>query len=291
MITLNKESKIILSRKGVDSSSGGFASPVIIGKKMMSIPIPIPKGAKTLHDTGYNVKYKDIVFKDFSDKNYEDIINDLGQMNKLSEKYCDNGRCHLDPDIVQVDSKAKGWKPSFGQDDSANAQTYLANQREKAGLKSGDLFLFFGWFREAEEKDGKLSYKKLKQDDDYYFKGDGFHAIWGYLQIGEIIIGNKAGIKIDQEKIDKYCWHPHANVNWKNNTLYIPTEKLSINGDETALPGYGVFDFAEELILSEKKQNKSVWTNGFDHNKGHRQEKVIDCIDKNLDWVKKIFKL
>ena len=70
------------------------------------------------------------------------------------------------------------------------ARTHLCNQ----GVGTGDLFLFFGWFRETEYKNGKLSYKG---------PSSGFHAIYGYMQVGEII-------KKESDIPEWLKTHPHA---------------------------------------------------------------------------------
>jgi hypothetical protein len=55
-------------------------------------------------------------------------------------------RCHLDPDLDQHSlPRTPGWRPSLGQIDAA--QGHLAKQM----VEEGDLFLFFGWFRQIEK--------------------------------------------------------------------------------------------------------------------------------------------
>ena len=50
------------------------------------------------------------------------------------------------PDIrADALQRLPDWRPAFGQVDGA--QTELQNQ----GIRCGDLFLFFGWFRRVEE--------------------------------------------------------------------------------------------------------------------------------------------
>ncbi|MFQ6539430.1 MULTISPECIES: hypothetical protein [Aphanothece] len=104
--------KLILSRKGSDSSYGKRPSPIGSDGSMISIPIP-EDGFK--HGITYN------------------SIRGLPQV--LS------GPAHLDPDLrKQARSRKPGWKPAFGQCDAA--LTHLLNQ----GVGKGDLFVFYGWF-------------------------------------------------------------------------------------------------------------------------------------------------
>ena len=79
--------------------------------------------------------------------------------------------CHLDPDLRKdVRDRLPGWKPAFGQ--SGIALAHLNNM----GVSEGDLFLFFGWFKETEMNQGKLIYRRKAKD---------LHVIYGYMQIGE----------------------------------------------------------------------------------------------------------
>ena len=71
--------KIILSRKGFDSTSGGYPSPILPDGTLLSLPIP--------DDTNY---YELLRYKD---KNYAEIINELTNCKGSA------GRCHYDPDI------------------------------------------------------------------------------------------------------------------------------------------------------------------------------------------------
>ena len=116
--------KLVFSRKGFDGSAGGFPSPIIDGKPI-SLPIPYPNSI---------VSYKHF--------NLGKIVKDLTGR-KLGEK----DLCHKDPDLEMG---------AFGQ--VSSAQSHLDNQN----VGSGDLFLFFGWFRDAEIVDCNYRYKKWK---------------------------------------------------------------------------------------------------------------------------------
>ena len=129
--------KVILSRKGFDSSTGGYASPILPDVRMISLPIPSDEDS---------ISYSELRFD--KNKTYYDLIKEL--KNKI--KYCDEWRklnketkCHLDPDIYKrIMDREEHWKPCFGQ--IGGVQTHLENQ----GVKIGDLFLFFGWFKKTE---------------------------------------------------------------------------------------------------------------------------------------------
>ena len=71
------------------------------------------------------------------------------------------------------------------------------------------------------------------------------------MQIGEIIS--------DQEMIKKYYWHPHSSKEHTcnpNNTLYLPSERLSFN---TSLKGYGTLNFREDRVLTMKGMGRATW--------------------------------
>lgn len=212
--------KIIISRKGFDAENGGTASPVMPDGAMLSMPIP---------QDFDECEYSQISYRG---KTYAEIWDDL---KKTKKGY--SPRCHLDPDLrknIRTDVP-EGWKPMFGQCDGA--ETHLENNN----VGVGDVFLFFGWFKKAEEKNGKLSYKKGEKD---------FHALYGFLQIGEIVRG---------EGVSMFRWHPHSRYIGSNNTLYVASEKLIINGDDTGLPGAGTFIFSDELVLTMPGMPKSRW--------------------------------
>lgn len=108
--------KLIFSRKGFDSGSGGGPSPIIDGRPV-SLPIP-----GIAHDRA--PRYADLGLGD--------------AVAQASRRRLDGGQhCHHDPFFA-------GGRCAFGQADAA--QSHLANQ----GVGVGDLFLFFGLFSAAQ---------------------------------------------------------------------------------------------------------------------------------------------
>ena len=223
--------KIILSRKGFDSSYGGYPSLILTNGKMVSLPIPSSK------DT---FSYDELRFDE--DNSYMDI------MKKVSPKIRDRKQiildettmCHLDPDLERtvLHDRMPEWRGCFGQ--AGSAQAVL----EKRGVHEGDLFLFFGWFNKLVEKDGKLS----------FLKDDGFHAIYGYMQIDKIIY--TAGNETIPEWLS---YHPHMIEKRRgrtNNCIYIARERAS--WDDT-IPGFGCFSYDELLRLSKPGMSRSKW--------------------------------
>ncbi|MCB2289841.1 hypothetical protein LGK97_08695 [Clostridium sp. CS001] len=221
--------KIILSRKGFDSAAGGYPSPLFIDEKFhVSLPIPEDINGNAF-DTG--ITYSDIYFKDGN--TYAEVMNSLGI------KGFENRYVHLDPDLNYnvTRSRANNWKGIFGQ--CSTSQSHLSNQR----VEEGDLFLFFGWFKDVKRINGRYTFVN-KTDKQ---------IIWGYLQVGKIesILEN-----------ENYCeWklnHPHYyDRNRIKNTAYIANEKLSFNEN---MPGYGCLSYSEDLVLTCSGQtNRSMW--------------------------------
>jgi len=282
--------KVILSRKGFDSGAGGYPSPFFVKEgRLLSLPIPEENKIYTA-DTGRT--YSDLLFDD--DTTYFHIMDQLGMKNFTGKN------AHLDPDINQnvLKDRKPGWKGLFGQCDAA--QQHLCNNH----VRPGDLFLFFGWFRDVKEIVGK--YK--------YVSGTDKHIIWGYMQIGEIDSVGQTSI-YESWKLD----HPHyRNRNRVSNTGYIARESLDFNPE---IPGCGVFNYDDSLVLTDPTQrnrtvwrlpkffhpdyetkmtyheyifnsgNKQVWESYDDHCILHSvckgQEFVITGNDKVVEWAKK----
>lgn len=199
--------KLILSRKGFDSSAGGFPSPVFPDGSFYTLPIPDPRS---------RIAYRDIQHNDL---NIGRLLASLGGDPRSGAR-----KAHLDPDLVAgAYPRDAGWRPCLGQ--TGAAQGHLRKQ----GVGVGDLFLFFGLFR-AVEKQGR-GWKFVKHARP-------FHALWGWLQIGDVH-------SIDDITGDDLGWahyHPHFHGRRdENNTLYVAAEMLRINGQSSSVPGAGVF--------------------------------------------------
>ena len=218
--------KVILSRKGFDSSNGGCPSPLMPDGTLLSMPIPSDDP-----DT-----YEDLVYEGTS---YAEILKQLQPKKTFHH-------CHVDPDLRPDIRKTpvEGWAPAFGQ--IGAAQGLLSN----AKVEPGDLFLFFGWFRPAEQIGNTWHFKK-KKDEDFWYGAD-MHVIYGYMQIGTILT--------DPDDIMKYTWHPHASgsrLKNRTNALYLPADHLSW---DSAKPGYGTLAFRNDRVLTMEGVNRGTWT-------------------------------
>ncbi len=216
--------KIILSRKGFDSSAGGHANPIYPDGEMFSLPIP--SSMDTI--------------------NYDELRAPMGKSVKHVIDELDDGAsivgkgAHADPDLIPGQRpRKKGWRRSLGQINQASG--HLRNQN----VGAGDLFLFYGWFRHTEFKSGRLRFRRDLP---------GYHAIYGYLEIDQIITAN--------ERSDLPTWlldHPHAvdaRLDKPTNSIYVArrqSEKLK------GYAGAGVFRFRDPLILTKPGLTRSRW--------------------------------
>lgn len=216
--------KVILSRKGFDSSAGGHASPILPDGTMLSLPIP------SSHDS---LSYDAI--STANGRSLAEVLSDLGGKARIAGK-----GAHLDPDLkAEARPRLPGWRPSLGQIGAASG--HLRNQ----GVGPGDLFLFYGWFRPTEVVAGRLRFLAT---------GDGFHAIYGYMQVDEVI-RTAAGDPVPNWLRD----HPHCSVHRigeMNNAIYVSRATLDW---ETKMPGAGTFKFSPALLLSKPGMSRSCW--------------------------------
>lgn len=109
--------KITLSRKGFDSSAGGYPSPHIVENGRL-LSISIPEDDNNEIDTGKT--YADLKFDE--KQSYLDVMEELGLRN-FKGKFV-----HLDPDIFgpTINDRDNGWRGTFGQ--SSASQSHLNNK-------------------------------------------------------------------------------------------------------------------------------------------------------------------
>lgn len=225
--------KIILSRKGFDSEAGGCASPIFPGGSMASFPIP---WATAKH------QMKEVVCRGH---NLGDVARDLTRRRLLKNQIHGDSEIHLDPDLNRPQaSRHIDWRPAFGQD--GRAQTHLENQ----GVDIGDLFLFFGWFHQVD---------KFKEHWDFIRGTRDVHVIFGWLQVGSILrVGKYPTPGLYHPWLEE---HPHIQNAGKfpcNNTIYIASDKLVIDGKVTRPSGGGTFDtFASSRQLTHPEPEGS----------------------------------
>lgn len=221
--------KIILRRKGFDSATGKVASPILPNGELCSLPIPT-EGAHTP-----SIRYADIMAGEVS---LGTLVSDLTRC-RISPEHT----AHLDPDLRPSSyPREPGWKPIFGQD--AAAESHLQRQ----GVSEGDIFLFFGWFRQTEVANGRYRYVS---------NAPNCHYIFGWLQIERRIP------VINRCELPSWArYHPHCSreQHSKLDSLYVSTDHLRLSGLDLNLPGGGVFTRADNTLrLTCPGSLRSTW--------------------------------
>ncbi|MGA2905204.1 MAG: hypothetical protein ABSD98_15340 [Candidatus Korobacteraceae bacterium] len=237
--------RIILSRKGVDDAAGGFASPILNGNRLFTIPIP---------DCGTGITYADLRFADGS-SGVNKLVSDLSANENLAVS-----EVHLDPDLRASSVTRSAFHPAFGQ--CGSEQTHLENRgvKEEPGQQINDLFLFFGYFRPAKFNRDKGRWE--------YVGSCKLHVIHAWLQLGKIHRVNAPD--------PAWCRHPHGIPSFlvaadqqrrsqakQNNTIYTPRRHLTFLPD---VPGHGTFtsfdchDSGHSLRLTDPgSKQRSTW--------------------------------
>jgi len=219
--------KIIFSRKGFDSSAGGFPSLIFPDGTLFSIPIPSSKD---------NILYSDLKME-YKGESIQSILNDLtghSIRHNKEHKTCDYmaaiQRCHYDP--MPVDELTN---IAFGQ--TGGSESHLRKQN----IQKGDVFLFYGWFKQVEKNNGFWRYKAGAKD---------IHVVWGWMDIGEIInLDNVQQREIAFEQYPNLADHPHL-APWRNSP-----NRIYLSGNS------GLLSYSGKACLTdcERYQGRSTW--------------------------------
>jgi hypothetical protein len=113
------------------------------------------------------------------------------------------------------------------------------SELDRLGIGEGDLFLFYGLYREVD------------QHLEYVRGTKARHILWGWLSIGQMIpVPHRAAAPA-------WTWyHPHVVDDAPdNNVIYIQADSC-LNG----LPGAGTFSYSRELELTCPGKSCSVWS-------------------------------
>ena len=279
--------KVILSRKGFDSANGGAPSPILSDGSLCPLPIPSNEPPR-LKDVIWRGKPLSIIVSALTNQR-------IGPLNGV----------HLDPDLQeQTCSRAPGWRPLFGQ--TGSAQAHLDN----CGVGVGDLFLFFGWFRQTIQANGQLAFDRGAPD---------LHVVFGWLQVGRMMHPTTERRSVPRWAVE----HPHvrrARSLEANNTVYVASERLDLPVSMAHLPGAGLFPCLSNILtLTAPGRSRSLWrlphwfypttgkpalsyhsdaqrwrlddTGCYLQTVGRGQEFVLDCdyFPEALTWIQNIF--
>jgi hypothetical protein len=219
--------RIVLSRKGADAAWGGRPS-LRVGDELISLPIPENAArARKAAANSLGVRYRDLPEH-----------ARVGALHTHLRAMGPERHVHLDPDVrpelrpAHVRSRANRGERMFGQEGAA--ERHLRNQ----GVEAGDLFLFFGWFREAVPHG--TGWKRVGPDE---------HCIWGWLQVEE---HHAVTSEAEARRLRWAAHHPHV-AQWpsfdRNNRVYRARRRLSFAPE---LPGAGVFRWHAGLTLTQR---------------------------------------
>jgi hypothetical protein len=220
--------RLVLSRKGFDSSAGGRPSPILPDGTLVPLPMPL--------EAARSVAYGNLRA---GDTRLGQLVQDL-----TGGKFTSRDLAHVDPDLCEATLRGRraGWRPLFGQGNAA--QRHLAAQ----GVGPGDLFLFFGWFRQAERHDDRYRFVRGAPD---------LHVVFGWLQVADPLPGGMSG-RGGAPSWARY--HTHFHNDWPSNTVYLSRRSLQLPGLRRRLPGGGAFKhFSSGLCLTAPGESRSVW--------------------------------
>ena len=225
--------KLILSRKGFDSSYGGMPSPILPDGRIVPLPIPSRHDPTTLNDAFLPV---------------DDLGALLAGLRGRKANISPTMPAHIDP-VLERQPRTRDWRPSLGQTGAA------AGHLQKQNVGKGDVFLFFGWFRRVAQSNGGWVWEKNAPD---------IHLMFGWLEIAEIVpvVTDRSG------SLQKHPWlhdHPHVaspdHYTDSRNAVYIGASKSSYLGKDH-LGGGRFTHFDDRLQLTAKNSGgrRSQWS-------------------------------
>lgn len=152
-----KPKKLIISRKGFDSGSGGCPSPIFPDGTMFSLPIR-PRDHEQFDDP----QHDDV-----------DIANVVAGI--TNGRMSGRERVHLDPDLDFGTYRYRKNRAAWQQWRGMLGQTGIAQGHlDKQGVGTGDIFLFFGLYRRVEE--AAQGWRLVKGAPE-------LHVLWGWRQV------------------------------------------------------------------------------------------------------------
>ena len=192
---------------------------------MISIPIP---------DERAKVRYRDIKKPE---PGFARLVRDLSK-----GKLKGSERVHLDPDLdPDALPREAQWQALFGQHGAAQSHLHSHNVGE------GDVFLFFGWFRQVELYRRRWRYVAGAPDQ---------HIIFGWMQVESV----ESAREIKQSEECSWAhYHPHCLAEFSgSNVIYKASKQLKLSRNNIA--GAGFFrHYHERLCLTSEGKNRSHW--------------------------------
>lgn len=259
--------KVILSRKGYDSSYGGGASPIMPNGDLLSIPIPAGEKEKGIPYAKLN----------YGERNYLSLMQELGM------KIPAPAEAHFDPDIFEKAlTRPPDWEGAFGQHGAA--LSHLRNLE----VTKGDIFLFFGTFKRTF-----LSNHQLQFERDYPR-----HILFGYLVVDKILVPGTDEIP---EWLEGHAHVKNQDLYGHLNAIYIGGEfgsfkyhpQLVLTRDgfsksQWQLPAFFHLDQGTSISRHSAKDMRLLGEQMMLSSRGIGQDFVISGNKKVGDWAERI---
>lgn len=239
--------KIILSRKGFDSSAGGVASPITPLGELLSLPIP---------DALSPLSYGQLRGHRPSVSRWANALT----KNKILASH----KVHLDPDLDRRQRKRQDdWRPAFGQAGAA------LGHLDAQGVGVGDLFLFFGWFRQVERIGNRWRYVVDAPD---------LHVLFGWLTVGSIW-------RESQPVPSNLAEHIHTQRDFRGgNAIYSAADNW-VDGGSLQVAGAGLWrQYHPDLVLTEGERRSQWKLPEWFHPEG--RESTLSYHQKTKRWQK-----
>jgi hypothetical protein len=134
--------------------------------------------------------------------------------------------------------------PAGARCSGRTAQAHLAN----ADVGVGDLFLFFGWFRQTEETE--TGYRFVRGAPD-------LHVVFDWLQVPRVV-------RVEELGLDIPTWagyHPHFHQDSEaRNTVYVARDSLCLPGMTAEPARAGAFArYRDALCLTAPGHTRTGW--------------------------------
>lgn len=203
-------------------------SPILPDGRMVPLPIPDKKSP---------IRYADI---EINGENIAPLVSRLTR-GRIKPHY----RAHLDPDLSQRSyPRLVGWKPLFGQ--TGAAQGHL----RRNGIQVGDIFLFFGLFRQTTYASGSYDWQRNSLS---------IHVLWGWLQVGQVI-----PLPLGTETLPGWAaYHPHCHRGpERNNAIYVSAPHMTLSAAHPeGSCGAGLFPYfsVTHQLTAPSARNPSLW--------------------------------
>ena len=214
--------KLIISRKGFDSGSGGCPSPIFPDGTMFSLPIP----------SGDEEAFEDL---QYCDVDIASVVTGI-----TNGRVEGQNRVHLDPDLNFDAYKYRKTRPSWQRWRGMLGQAGIAQSHlNKQGVGSGDVFLFFGLYRKVEETTQGWRFVRGAPE---------LHVLWGWLQVDQ----KHRVADLGPNDLPWARHHPHLHSKYRDdtNTVYAAAAKLELGGDDGQdIAGWGVFPKLDQRLV------------------------------------------